>query len=114
MNHCAVSGGGNDQLRHLQEAVASARQDLELLNIAIPARRSMPLQTPARPVVQKPSPRTTPIAPAIPSKPSTSAAHTCPNCGYRMVRRTARKGHNVGGQFWGCSRYPYCKGTRSI
>jgi superfamily I DNA and/or RNA helicase len=37
----------------------------------------------------------------------TSASGTCPKCGARMVRRTGRYG-----TFMGCSRYPYCKGTR--
>lgn len=27
-----------------------------------------------------------------------------------MVLRTARRGKNAGGQFWGCSNYPKCKG----
>ena len=27
-----------------------------------------------------------------------------------MMLRTARKGRNAGGQFWGCSDYPNCKG----
>jgi very-short-patch-repair endonuclease len=31
----------------------------------------------------------------------------CPKCGFRMVLRTGRYG-----QFYGCSRYPYCRGTR--
>jgi ssDNA-binding Zn-finger/Zn-ribbon topoisomerase 1 len=30
-----------------------------------------------------------------------------------MVRRTAHKGKRAGRQFWGCSRYPSCKGTRN-
>jgi hypothetical protein len=38
---------------------------------------------------------------------------TCPRCGSPMVRRTARRGRNAGNQFWGCSRYPQCKGTRN-
>ena len=38
----------------------------------------------------------------------------CPKCGEVMVRRLAGKGHNVGGAFWGCKRYPRCRGTRSI
>jgi len=38
----------------------------------------------------------------------------CPKCNSPMVRRTARKGPNAGGQFWGCIRYPRCKGTRNI
>ena len=36
----------------------------------------------------------------------------CPVCGSRMVRRTARKGANAGKAFWGCERYPGCRGTR--
>ncbi len=31
-----------------------------------------------------------------------------------MVRRTAGRGPNAGNQFWGCSRYPACRGTRDI
>jgi ATP-dependent DNA helicase RecQ len=37
-------------------------------------------------------------------------AVTCPKCGSSMILRTARKGRNPGGQFYGCSRYPKCKG----
>lgn len=36
----------------------------------------------------------------------------CPLCGREMVRRIARKGPNAGEQFWGCPKYPECKGTR--
>jgi len=38
------------------------------------------------------------------------ATPTCPRCGAEMILRTARKGANAGNQFWGCSRYPACKG----
>lgn len=31
-----------------------------------------------------------------------------------MVRRQARRGPNAGKEFWGCSRYPACKGTREL
>ena len=34
----------------------------------------------------------------------------CPVCGRSMVKRTARRGINAGSGFWGCSRYPACKG----
>lgn len=37
---------------------------------------------------------------------------SCPACQSSMVLRTARKGANAGSQFWGCSRYPACRGTR--
>jgi restriction system protein len=36
---------------------------------------------------------------------------TCPRCGATMVLRTARTGTHSGMQFWGCSKYPECKGT---
>jgi four helix bundle suffix protein len=43
-----------------------------------------------------------------------ASAPNCPNCGKPMALRTARKGQNAGGQFWGCSAYPECRGTRSV
>jgi restriction system protein len=33
---------------------------------------------------------------------------TCPSCGIKMKLRTAKKGGNVGGKFWGCVNYPRC------
>lgn len=36
---------------------------------------------------------------------------TCPLCGSNMVRRVAKKGAKAGSQFWGCSKFPGCKGT---
>ncbi len=38
----------------------------------------------------------------------------CPTCGGKMVLRTARKGKNAGQQFWGCSGFPKCRGTRPV
>ena len=43
-----------------------------------------------------------------------ASAPNCPNCGKPMALRTARKGENAGAQFWGCSAYPECRGTRSV
>lgn len=40
-----------------------------------------------------------------------AAAPLCPICASSMVRRTAKKGTNAGSQFWGCSKYPACRGT---
>jgi endonuclease YncB( thermonuclease family) len=34
----------------------------------------------------------------------------CPKCGAEMRRRVAKRGRNKGREFWGCSRYPACKG----
>ena len=44
----------------------------------------------------------------------TQSAPACPKCGAPMVMRTARKGANAGGQFWGCPKYPACKGIVSV
>lgn len=41
-------------------------------------------------------------------------APMCPNCGSAMVGRTAKRGANAGSQFWGCSQYPRCCGTRAV
>jgi len=45
---------------------------------------------------------------------STATAPACPKCGSPMVLRTARKGTNAGGQFWGCLKYPACKGIVGV
>lgn len=36
----------------------------------------------------------------------------CPKCRAKLVLRVAKKGKNPGNKFWGCSRYPRCRGTR--
>ncbi|MBM2804620.1 MAG: topoisomerase, type zn finger domain protein [Deltaproteobacteria bacterium] len=41
-------------------------------------------------------------------------APTCSTCGKPMLLRTARKGERAGSQFWGCSGYPQCKGSRPL
>jgi len=45
-------------------------------------------------------------------KQSETTSPECPLCGSVMVKRTARKGANAGKEFWGCSTYPACRGTR--
>jgi len=37
----------------------------------------------------------------------------CPLCSSAMVRRVAKRGPNAGEQFYGCSTYPVCRGTRA-
>lgn len=46
-----------------------------------------------------------------PPQPSSPA---CPVCGGIMAVRTAKKGPRTGSQFWGCAKYPHCKGTRPL
>ena len=47
-----------------------------------------------------------------PSQRSATNSPACPVCGSSMLQRKARKGPNSGNIFWGCSRYPDCRGTR--
>ena len=38
----------------------------------------------------------------------------CPRCGAPMVKRIAKKGTNAGREFYGCSRYPKCRGIVNL
>jgi hypothetical protein len=38
----------------------------------------------------------------------------CPKCQAAMRKRVSRRGQSQGASFWGCSRFPMCKGTRPI
>lgn len=39
------------------------------------------------------------------------AAVVCPKCGSEMVQREVKKGDRQGQKFWGCSRFPGCRGV---
>ena len=41
-------------------------------------------------------------------------APLCPLCGKPMIKRVAKKGINSGREFWSCSGYPECNGTRPV
>ncbi len=61
--------------------------------------------------------RSTVCAATVPSAQTgalPSNASSCPTCSKPMVRRTAKRGANAGGEFWGCTGYPACRGTRPI
>lgn len=47
-------------------------------------------------------------------KAATEGAPRCPKCGAPMQQRTIKKGAHQGEQFWGCTNYPKCDGTRRI
>lgn len=55
----------------------------------------------------------TPIAP-VSSALRTGAESACPQCGSTMIKRTAHKGANAGNEFWGCSKFPTCRGVRQL
>ena len=47
-------------------------------------------------------------------KSQEAKAPACPICSKPMIRRVAKKGINSGKEFWSCSDYPRCNGTRNI
>jgi hypothetical protein len=57
--------------------------------------------------VSQPSP-----APATATPSETANSVRCPKCHSGMVLRIAKKGRSAGQRFWGCARYPQCKGIR--
>lgn len=69
------------------------------LNRWIVASRSLEIKQPAGNPI--------PIHPV--SAPQISVP-ACPVCSHAMQKRTAKRGANVGGEFWGCSQYPKCRG----
>ena len=90
-------------------ARAQAEYDLRELGVSVPGSIvALTVTPPPCPTTQPPrAPRGTPPTP--PCGTATSGVPTCPRCGSPMHRRSGRYG-----QFWGCSQYPRCKGTRNI
>ena len=86
-----------------------AERDLKLLGAPVPHSDLNTLE------VIHPQPRPQQPKPPHTSRPAQSrsvSSHTnpkCPQCGSKMRRRSGRYGI-----FWGCTRYPACKGTRTI
>jgi restriction system protein len=52
--------------------------------------------------------------PAPAPAPVSTTETACPKCGQSMVLRQAKKGDRAGSQFWGCSKYPACRGIRNV
>ena len=55
-----------------------------------------------------------PPAPSMASVAKSEIGPTCPQCGSSMVKRTARNGKNAGSEFWGCAKFPACRGVRQL
>jgi four helix bundle suffix protein len=52
--------------------------------------------------------------PAARTKVRDARAPACPACGLPMRERTAKTGLKKSARFWGCTRYPDCRGTREM
>ncbi len=97
---------------HLNKAAIDFHQvdfDLGYLGIQKPSRVVLSTYS-ANPTPNRTS---APNPSQSPARIHTTGAVQCPLCNAAMVRRTARRGRHIGKSFWGCSRYPNCKGTRS-
>lgn len=57
-----------------------------------------------------------PAEPAAAVGPPRASSGTllCPKCGAGMVKRAIKRGGGTGAPFWGCSKFPACRGTRVI
>lgn len=91
------------ELNDLYHERLQAEVDLELLGISKPYTYKA-----------APSPRFNPSATRATPTPVIFSNNipNCPRCGSTMVRRIARRGGNRGNSFWGCPKFPRCKGTR--
>ncbi len=106
---------GSPALKELHAKRSQVEVDLHYLGIALPPR---PVRTPPPPARPQLGPRVTshsraPTAPQPAHSPSVTSP-TCPRCRSAMVQRVARRGPGAGKPFWGCSRYPRCRGTRPV
>lgn len=75
--------------------------------IRVPVKHSYSvaeLQALLKPYLAMEKPAPPGIQVATPTQPC------CPKCGSDMILRTAKSGANQGEKFWGCSKYPQCRG----
>lgn len=107
-------------LSKVHERVEKARKDLDFLGIPepqvlppIPSTARRNAASPNRSLRSITSPSKTPSGP-VRNPVGAGVSPNCPKCGSGMRVRLASKGRNAGHNFWGCSRYPRCKGTRPI
>lgn len=110
-------------LSKVHERLEQARADMTFLGLSLPsvspAARRPPTATNYGSTTTNQRPPSAPSTPyGVPSPPVSTpprgTAPTCPRCSSQMQQRLARRGRNAGSYFWGCTRYPSCKGTRPI
>ncbi len=123
----ALSGLGSDlsavdsELARLHRLRLQLRVDLEYLGVdlatlaALAANSNQLAMAATRAGFSPTGPASFPLPPSARARGRTPSASSvrCPRCGSPMVRRIARHRGTPGQQFWGCARYPLCKGTRN-
>lgn len=100
-------------LQRLHEQRMQAAADLTFLGLSMPPVSYTPRSPPRQSSAPKSwnNYRPNPVPP--PLRPTAGGQGVrCPRCGGGMILRTARKGRRPGSRFYGCARYPGCRGTR--
>jgi len=103
---CTAARAAGGILATSGEATAEARRFARANRIDLIEGRE--LEQTIRDVQRRPAGSVSPQPAVVVAEPE------CPRCGSPMVRRTARQGAKAGRDFWGCSTYPKCRGTRDI
>jgi DNA-binding helix-hairpin-helix protein with protein kinase domain len=106
------------ELAKLYKLRMQLRADLEYLGIDLATLSALAANSSQLTLASMRARRTAPTTPLPPSSDAQAGSPirskvSCPRCGSPMVSRIAKHGRWAGRQYWGCSRYPSCKGTRS-
>lgn len=104
----SVIGEASTAERHLanDETRASERkQDVTSCDAAKSSEEKMTATAAKTSDVAEPSMKIAPTA-------ESTDEPICPRCGNPLVLRTATRGRNSGGRFWGCSAFPKCRYTK--
>lgn len=95
-----------------EEAIRFAKQNSQIELVDGPALTLLIASVRANPVADVKPPAGPVTNPPMEASPQPEPL--CPSCGTGMVLRTAKRGNQIGSVFWGCPRYPACRGTRQI
>lgn len=91
------------------EERANAEQDLKILGTSVP-NSTVTLKITSPPQITVNPPQSLHPTPTPPLRATgVHSVPNCPRCGSPMRLRSGSRG-----RFWGCSRYPRCRGTRNI
>ena len=111
LHSLATDAGYDLALSQALEIRAQAEQDLKAIGAAVPDSLVGLTVASATSSVSQHSQVNAASTSSFPHhvKNNSMGVPSCPNCGATMRRRSGQYG-----QFWGCSSYPQCRGTRSI
>jgi restriction system protein len=84
-----------DAIKFAQDLPIELINGEQLLELIADVQTTKPLQASVKPIIK----------PIVKQTNST----TCPKCTSPMVKRTAKKGPNLGNEFLGCSSFPKCR-----